>query len=218
MNNGKIVLSGGGDLDISFQIDKKYFSLLKNNSKILYIPIALRRNALGYENCYDWFSSVISAHSEGKDIDFTMLLEKDDIPTLDSYDSIYVGGGNTFWLLNYFLSHDLKKKISQFINNGGVYYGGSAGAMILGKDIRTVIEENDNNYSSFKGLNILKNYSIYCHYLQSSDEKIFTTSKIINSKIIALPENSGIIMNCKGTIIDSVGKVYIFDENSKKEI
>jgi len=110
MKKGYIILSGGGDLETSFQIDEKYFGLLENNSKILYIPIALRRNSIGYEACYDWFSTLISIHSKEKDIDFTMLLENDDIPNFNNFDSIYIGGGNTYNFLIIFIEKILVKK------------------------------------------------------------------------------------------------------------
>jgi len=89
-------------------LDEKYFSLLDDSSKILYIPIALNRTKLGYEACYDWFSKIISEHSKDKDIDFTMLLENDQIPNLNEYNSIYLGGGNTYKLLDYIYRNNIR--------------------------------------------------------------------------------------------------------------
>jgi len=218
MKKGYIILSGGGDLETSFQIDEKYFGLLENNSKILYIPIALRRNSIGYEACYDWFSTLISIHSKEKDIDFTMLLENDDIPNFNNFDSIYIGGGNTYKLLDYIYRKNLDKKLVEYTKNGGIIYGGSAGAIILGYDIRTVEEENDKNYIFFKGLNLLGGKSVICHYTNSLDERIFTIAEKINSEIIALPEGSGIILNLDGEIVDIIGNVFIFDKNNKKKL
>jgi hypothetical protein len=53
MKKGYIFLSGGGDLKDSFKLDEKFFSLLKPNAKILYIPVALERDQAGYEACRD---------------------------------------------------------------------------------------------------------------------------------------------------------------------
>jgi dipeptidase E len=218
MKKGYIILSGGGDLEISFQIDEKYFELLENNSKILYIPIALRRSSIGYEACYDWFSKLVSIHSKEKDIDFTMLLENNDIPDFNNFDSIYIGGGNTYKLLDYIYKKNLDKKLTEYVKNGGIIYGGSAGAIILGYDIRTVEEENDKNYTFFKGLNLLDGKSVICHYTESLDKKIFSIVEKINSEVIALPEDSGLILNSDGEIIDMVGNVFIFDKNNKKQL
>lgn len=214
MNTNHIILSGGGDPEVSSGVDQKYFSLLKNNAKILYIPIALTRSKIGFEACYDWFSTLVSKHPQGKDIDFTMLLEDDKIPDLDAFDSIYVGGGNTYKLLNYIISSGLDKKITDFIQKRGIYYGGSAGAIIMGKDIRTAEEENDKNYLHFEGLNLLEGKSIVCHYVEALDQKIFTIAKKLKSEIIAIPEDSGIFLN--NDITEVVGEIFIFDEKTKK--
>ncbi len=218
MKNGYIVLSGGGDLETSFKLDEKYFSLLKNNAKILYVPIALDRTKVGFEVCYDWFSTLVSNHAKEKEIDFTMLLEEDKVPSFDAYDSLYIGGGNAYKLLSYIYRKNIDKKITEYIKKGGIVYGGSAGAMILGKDIRTAEEKNDRNYSNSNGLNLIQGKSIICHYTDSLDKKIFSIVKKINSKVIALPENTGIILNSNNQIIEIVGEVFIFDESDRKQI
>lgn len=216
MKKGHIILSGGGDIKDSFKLDERFFSLLKNNAKILYIPIALNRDRVGFEACYDWFSNIISSHNGEKEIDFSMILEKDKIPDLENYDSVYIGGGNTYKLLDFIIRNNVGQKIVDFIEKGGIVYGGSAGAIVLGKDIRTAEEENDNNYSYFRGLNLLGGQSVICHYEETLDEKIFKSAQKIHSRIIALPENSGIIIG--GDVIEIVGRVLIFHENNKKQI
>lgn len=216
--NGRIILSGGGDVDVSFKLDEKYFSLLRDNAQILYIPVALNRTKVGFESCYDWFSNVISQHNNKKDIDFTMLLDGDDVPDFDKYDSIYIGGGNTYKLLDYIYKNDIGRKIMEYIKNGGIVYGGSAGAIILGENIKTVEEENDNNYVHSDGLNLIESRSVICHYTESLDEKIFETAKRINSVIIALSEDAGLILDSNGKILEIVGNVFVFDEKSKKQI
>jgi len=216
MKNGYIILSGGGDIKESFQLDEKYFSLLKNDTKILYIPIALNRTKLGFEACYDWFSTLISEHTKEKDIDFTMLLENDNIPNFGLYNSIYIGGGNTYKLLDYIYEKNLGEKITEYIKKGGIVYGGSAGAMVLGKDIRTAEEENDKNSPNSSGLNLLGEKSVICHYTESLDQKIFEIVKKINSEVIAIPENAGVVLY--NEIIETIGDVFLFDENNKKRI
>lgn len=218
MKNGHIILSGGGDVEVSFKLDERYFSLLRNNAKILYIPIALNRSAVGFEACYDWFSTLISNHAKEKDIDFTMLLENDKVPDFSLFDSIYIGGGNTCKLLDYIYRKNIAINIIKYIKGEGIVYGGSAGAIILGKDIRTTEEENDKNYSNSNGLNLLGGKSVICHYIDSLDQDIFEIVKKINSEVIALPENAGIILNSNNKIVEIVGDVFIFDENNKKRI
>jgi dipeptidase E len=215
--NKNIILSGGGDIEDTFKLDEYYFSLLKDDAKILYIPVALDKRGIGFESCYDWFSSVISAHiREDKYIDFTMLLEEDTIPNLNMYESIYIGGGNTYKLLDFIYNKNLYQKFVDYTRNGGIIYGGSAGAIVLGKDIRTVESENDNNYKKFEGLNLLDGKSVICHYTDSMDEKIFNIVKKIGSDVIAIPEDSGLILNQEG--IKTVGSVFIFNPKHKRQL
>jgi len=214
MKKGHVIFSGGGDIKDTFQLDEKFFSMLKSNSRILYIPIALNRDRIGFEACYDWFSNVVSSHAGDKDIDFSMILEDDEIPDLVKYEALYIGGGNTFKLLDYMVRKDLSQKIIKYIEQGGIVYGGSAGAIVMGKDIRTVDEENDKNYKYINGLNLIRGLSLICHYEASLDERITKSANNLNSPIIALPENAGIILGPND--IEIVGEVFIFDKNGKR--
>ncbi|MEK7116602.1 MAG: Type 1 glutamine amidotransferase-like domain-containing protein [Patescibacteria group bacterium] len=214
---GKLILSGGGDLKISYNLDKEFFSLLKNNAKILYIPIALKRDRIGFEACYDWFSNIIATHAKDKDIDFTMILEHDSVPDLKNYECVYIGGGNTFKLLDFIINKQLDKRMLDYLNSGGIVYGGSAGAIIFGKDIRTVEEENDHNYIYVNGLNCIDGYSLICHYNISMDVQIIENSKKINGKILAIDESSGIIVSEDSSLI--IGNIAEFDPtNDTKKI
>jgi hypothetical protein len=60
--------------------------------------------------------------------------------------------------------------------------------------------------------------SVICHYTESLDKKIFSIVEKINSEVIALPEDAGIILNSNGEIVDIVGNVFIFDKNNKKQL
>ena len=212
MKKGIIILSGGGDINQTFCLDEKFFSLLSSHSRILYIPTAMDLTLFQAESCYHWFSSLISMHVKNdKEVDFTMLNESDLIPDLNLFNSIYLGGGNTYKLLEYIINNGLDKKIREFILNGGIVYGGSAGAMILGKDIRTFEHENDKNYINCQGLNLLKDASISCHYSDIKDEELLIVANKIKSNILALPEESGIIFDGVGDIIEKVGDVFSFD-------
>jgi dipeptidase E len=216
MNNRQIIISGGGEKEDSYLVDKTYFDLLKNNSKILYIPIALKAKDTSYEECYDWFVDLISLHSNSKEIDFTMLLEDDDIPDLNNYDSIYVGGGNTYKLLNFVYTKRIDSILIDYIKNGGLYYGGSAGGIILGRNIDTVKEENIKNYKYSNGLSMVGNYSIYCHYEKNADERLERYVLEYKNPVIALPENMGIIVNEHDIRILGNDSIAIFNFKEKK--
>lgn len=94
-------------------------------------------------------------------------------------DAIYVGGGNTFSLLDRLRKCGFDKDIINYVNNGVTYIGGSAGTHIVTKNIKHVLnfDENTAKITDFKGLGLF-NGIIICHY-DESREKIL---KSINSK------------------------------------
>ena len=205
-NKGIIFLNGGGDAKDSLELDKIFVSHLENNAKILYIPHANQDQYPNFTSSLDWINETLNNIDKNKKLEITIPKSYEEFKTitLDKYNAIYIGGGNTYFLLNLLIKYNFTEKLINYYNNGGLIYGGSAGAIILGKSIETVIDEKNNPKESSQGLNLINNYSIVCH----------TTTKIIKSltnnenlkPILALYENSGIIL--KNNILHSVEKKY----------
>ena len=124
---GKLFLTGGGDEKQSFEIDKIF---LKNIKSVLYIPIAWKNE--NYEGCLKWFKESMLKH---KKIRINMLTNLYRRVTLSNYDAVYIGGGNTYKLLKKIKDSHFDKKLIRYYQNGGTVYGGSAGAIIWGKDV-----------------------------------------------------------------------------------
>lgn len=209
MNVGRMYLGGGGDSQQAFSVERDFFSSLKDNPKVLYLPIALRRQNIGYEACYDWFAALTASHAQDWDVDFTMLLEKDRVPDLHAFGGIYVGGGNTYHLLKYLNESGFGEKIPGFVSEGGRYFGGSAGAMILGADIRTAEEENDQAHTRHVGLNLLGGKSVLCHFSEARMETAQKMSEHIGTDVIAIPEDSGVVY--ESGIPHVIGKAYLIN-------
>jgi len=66
-------------------------------------------------------------------------LIKTDAPKLEKLvkdsDIVYVAGGNTFYLLHHIRTSGFDNIIQEYVNNGGLYAGASAGALVAGVDI-----------------------------------------------------------------------------------
>ncbi|MBU1159659.1 Type 1 glutamine amidotransferase-like domain-containing protein, partial [Patescibacteria group bacterium] len=125
---GKLFISGGGGAQDSFLLDQEFVksSRLK---RILYIPIALQRDSIGYEACYDWITSTLSNHSDDFiEIMMWLDLKNKTIDDLKKIDAIYIGGGNTYKLLQIIYEENFDKVLAEFLRRGGNIYGGSAGA------------------------------------------------------------------------------------------
>jgi len=215
ISNKKIFISGGGTAEDSFLLDKKFVSALRRR-KVLYIPIALNRDTIGFESCYDWIISSLSPHSK-EFVDITMLLDlQSQSLEISDFDGIYIGGGNVYRLLKYFLDAGFDKTLKIFLKNGGIIYGGSAGAIILGQSIETVSEENTENYKYNKGLSLIKDYSIKCHYRIADDNRIEKFIESHQCQVIALSEGAGLIIGEDGAEVVGYGDVLIFDLNGEK--
>lgn len=80
-------------------------------------------------------------------------------------DAIYVTGGNTFTGLKMIKESGFDKVIINYVNNGVIYIGRSAGTHIATKNIEHVLEfdSNDVGLTDFEGLGLLDGI-VVCHY------------------------------------------------------
>jgi dipeptidase E len=196
--NKIIILGGGGNSEQSKKLDTAYVEKF-GITRILYIPIALQLNRSGYEDCFIWISDWIKNISN-KQIRIDMCLDLSKDIDLGKYDSVYIGGGNTYELLYQIKINKWDRKLTSFYNNGGIIYGGSAGAIILGKTIETVpseylekIEEVGTN-----GLNFV-DYIIRCHYNKDiNNEEVNLYLKNLQEKfdtnLLLLKEDEGLVI------------------------
>lgn len=102
--------------------------------------------------------------------------------TIKHSDMIYVSGGNTFYLLEVLGETGLDKVLSEEINQGKIYIGESAGAIVLSPSIDYIDKMDDKEkapkLSDFTGLNLI-DFSPLPHvghqYLGSFAEEIIAS-------------------------------------------
>lgn len=201
----KLLLSGGGDPEQVLELDKIFASHVKGE-KVLYIPVAMDK--FPYEDCLKWFTQTYKQYGI-TNIDMYTDLSKN--INLNEYKGIFIGGGNTFKLLNEIKKFRFDIKLKEYLNNDGFVYGGSAGAIIFGSSIDTA-SYADENYIDLKdltGINILNNKKIWCHYNPKDHKEELDK---IKGEIILLYEESGIFFD--GENITAVGKDYELIENN----
>lgn len=92
-----LYLCGGGS---GKQIKDAYNDFSKKIDRekpILYIPLAM--SELKYDSCYKWFSNEIKCFNAEK---FEMVRSSEELSKKDfsKYCAIYIGGGNTYDLLD----------------------------------------------------------------------------------------------------------------------
>lgn len=214
----QIFLNGGGDGKQTIEANIRLNQVIDHTKPLLYIPLAMQKEK--YSNCLEWIKN------ELRDIDIpniemvnsaTEILEKN----LSDYSVIFIGGGNTFKLLNDLKISGAFEKIREYIRNNGIVFGGSAGAIIFGKNLKSCAldDMNEVNLKDISGFDVLNGYSLLCHYTNRTKEKDEESRKYLlklskQERIIALPEEDTIFIN--GNDIEIIGnKPYYIFENDK---
>lgn len=204
----ELFLAGGGGKEDSKAIDDYLVRRLNESglSAIAYIPLAMTSRP--YSDCLKWFRSVFE--DRVKYIQMWDKLASISIEDMRQFGAVYIGGGNTVTLWRKIQEADFGKQLQEYIRKGGIVYGGSAGAIILGKDIRTAPEVRKTQLVNYDGLNMLGGYSVVCHYDQLERNGVKELVKITNSPIIAIPEDSGVIRTGEELLIVGGSSVDIF--------
>jgi len=192
-----IYLAGGGDEHQTFLFDEVYLKNLPQGGKLLYIPVALRGHKL-YKSAPTWLRNLIDLHHR-QDVEMETWTDLNNrkVSELENFDTIFIGGGNTWSLLKEIRESGFDKLLLEFITNSGSIYGGSAGAIILSKKI-TSPDKNEVNWKDDSGLDLLGGYSVACHYNSNDGEEYAKWAPII-----CLPEETGAIVD--SNIIKIIG-------------
>lgn len=218
-----IILAGGGSDNQTVITNKLFESLIDFQKPILYIPLAWNHYDEGYENCKKWLIGELEHIKHGE---IEVIKTADDIvnKNLSNYAAIFIGGGNTYKLLKLLKDSKAFEKIKEYTDNGGLVYGGSAGAIIFGKniDICSYMDENNVGLKDTSGFNSLFGFSFTAHYTNKSEEKTQKITEYIKEysktePVIALPEEDSLYTN--GDIVKIVGTRpwYIFNNGKYKQ-
>jgi len=205
----KIFLGGGGSESDSLYLDKRFVSMLDLEKPVFYIPVAMKSRP--YSECLEWFTSIMSPLGVKK-IEMITNLEKVNENELNSSCGIYIGGGDTTKLITEIHKSGFDKRLLSYINTERPTYGGSAGAIILGADVRTAPESKDLDDITAKGLNVLSGYSVHAHYdaRKVNIQQLFEKNK---QPIIAISEHTGVYV--ENNLLEVIGSEDVKLINNK---
>lgn len=218
----KIILSGGGSGKDTKELDEKFASLLDKSKSLLYIPIAIDNIKHPYPDCLRWLKSTFDKLKVTK---YEMWVEEDltkskKTPPND-FAGIYIGGGNTPYLLKKLKESGFWDFLKKAINLNIPVYGGSAGAVVFSKTILHSLY-NDKNWVEIKdldGMNILNNYEITVHYNKDKEKKLMEISRENKlDLIIALTEKNGVYVADNKIILIGQEPGYLFSNGKIKKI
>lgn len=222
----QLLLCGGGSGEQNASANQKLNEIIDHTKPILYIPLAMDESDHPYDSCYEWI------HTELRNVDVShieMVRTYEELASKDlhQYSALFIGGGNTYQLLFGLKQSGAFQKIKEYIENDGIVIGGSAGAVIFGKDIDIIssMDPNNVNLTDTAGFNVLSGISIFPHYTnkRSSLSDVeneqrhnkFTNAieefSIKNGNVIAIPEEDAIYVNGDSVEIIGTGPYYIFE-------
>jgi dipeptidase E len=192
----KLVITGGGSGEKTKELDSLFASLLDKSKPLLYIPIAIDNIKHPYSECIKWLRSTFDSLGVSKYEMWTEAdLEQSEAVTAESFSGIYIGGGNTPYLLNKIRNTSLDKLIKDALNQNIPLYGGSAGAVVFAKSIIPALYHDKNwvEIKKFDGFNVLQDEEITCHYSHKETTLVRQMMKDHNmSRVICLSERNGL--------------------------
>jgi dipeptidase E len=214
----KVALGGGGGASDSLLLDEVFATWIGSQGRLLYWPVALR-GIRTFESCLEWITATFAPLNVSPITMWTDLPEHQ-VSELEQFDAVYIGGGNTFGLLAELRKSGFDRYLREFACRGKAIFGGSAGAAVLGRDIRTVnyLDQNEVGLVDMEGLDLAESHAIWVHYQPQDDHLIDAYMKQYHQPVIALSERSGVVLE-RGSL-RSVGfePAYRFDEANKSVI
>ncbi len=181
-----IFLAGGGSERDSWEIDKKFVETLDRAKPLVYIPNAAGESE--YPACLEWFKSAMAPLGVG---DIGMWDNLNPRRSIDEISGIYLGGGGTGKLLEELRDSGFAEYLVKAAGSGVPVYGGSAGAIILGKDVRTD-QEIKGGLGDYAGLDLIEGFSVFPHYSAKQAGNVSKLARDLDLRIIAVPEKSGV--------------------------
>lgn len=125
-------------------------------------------------------------------------------------DLVFVGGGNTFYLLDMARKSGFLEVIDDLVRNKGVAYGGiSAGTILASQNIKVAGwkpdgDTNDVNLTDFNALGWV-NFTPFVHYEKEEYFASIQEHKKEDEKVLAIPNGAMIVVN--GSDIKLVGDI-----------
>jgi dipeptidase E len=150
-------LHGSGYLDHCADEIKK---LLENHKKVLFIPYA-RPSGLTHEE----YTKIARDRFNKMNLELSGINEySDPKEAVDNAEAIFIGGGNSFVLLNSLYNINIINNIRKKVSEGMPYIGTSAGSNVACKSIMTTNDMPIMYPPSFKALELVP-FNINPHYL-----------------------------------------------------
>lgn len=192
MVKGKIILASS-IADVSDAIKRELEKI--SQKKALFI-----RTAAEAEEGAKWWldkdrKALIDAGLEVKDYTLTDKSKEEVQKALRMIDVVCVGGGNTFYLLEKMRACAFEELIIEFMTDGKVYIGSSAGSIVAGPDIYPAYRIDEikkaPNLTDYKGLTLV-DFVIMPHWGSDYFRNLYLNERLAH--VYDHPENKIILL------------------------
>lgn len=192
--------------------------LYQNCNNILFIPFA-RPNGISHNS----YTKLVKTTFNKINLNITGINESNDpIDSIEKCDGIFIGGGNSFVLLDEIQKNKLSTPLKSKIESGTPFLGTSAGSNICGISIGTTNDMPILYPSSLNGLNIIP-FNINPHYIdpikgtkhmgESRETRIKEFHQFNNQLVIGLREGSYLEIKENDIILKGSYSAKIFKQN-----
>lgn len=212
----KVFLCGGGAGAQTIDANKRLNEVIDHAKPCLYIPLAMGQEM--YDSCYEWIIGELKC-LDIPHIEMVRSAEELASKNLMDYSVLFFGGGNTFKLLRDLKTSGAFEKIKEYLEHGGVAFGGSAGAIIFGADLEAcrLDDANEVDLRETSGFDVLNGISVLCHYTNRTAEKNKQSARYLlelskRRKAVALPEEVTLFVNGESVEVIGTRPYYYFED------
>ena len=229
----RIIAIGGGEIKnkTTLEIDRYIAELAKQHAgevraNALFIGTASHDSMPYFNSFRKTYTSVFDIKAEVALIVYGEMDKQKIADKIDKADCIYIGGGDTLFMLEKWKEFGLDKLIIDAYNNGKIICGLSAGAICWFKDMYTdyeIMRGESADYVLKKGLGILD--GCMCPHFDDREQDFLEALKKGDIRSCYCVENNSAIEFVDGEFTKSIssgGKAYYItydgEQITKKEI
>ena len=213
-------LHGSGYLDHCADEIKKFLGNNVNN--VLFIPYA-RPGGMTHQE----YTDIARKRFEKMGYKLSGIHEYENPKkAVESAESIFIGGGNTFVLTEGLYKNDIVKIIREKVENGIPYIGTSAGSNVACKSVKTTNDMPIVYPPSFEGLNLVP-FNINPHYLdpdpnskhmgETRETRIKEFHFYNDSVVVGLREGAILYIKDKKIILKGTTGARLFKKDGEQE-
>ncbi len=205
----KLVLYSAQETPKDHKVNLELLRLIaKPNPRIAYIPSDFVNDSAWFQGKKNYYAQYGATLEEP--VRFGAVLLGSELQNLFAFDAIHLSGGNTPQFLTLLRHHDLLERLRDFVANGGVLIGVSAGAIIMTPDIFSAYDCGDDRPSEpFDHTALgLVDFTFMPHDTSELEIRCQELALELNRTLYACQDGDGIVVN--GDEIKLIGDVLEF--------